>query len=74
MVSEIGFGSWGVGGKQWGYYDEKESINALKKGIDLGINFIDTGLIYGNGQSERLISMILKEHPSVRQLFNRYWT
>ena len=60
-VSEIGFGSWGIGGKMWADTDEKESIKALHRAIDLGVNFIDTALVYGDGHSERLIGKVLKE-------------
>lgn len=59
-VSEIGFGAWAIGGN-WGPQDEKESLAALHKAIDLGINFIDTAAGYGHGKSERIISKLLKE-------------
>jgi aryl-alcohol dehydrogenase-like predicted oxidoreductase len=59
-VSEIGFGAWAIGGS-WGPQDEKDSLDALHKAIDLGVNFIDTAAGYGNGKSERLIAQVLKE-------------
>jgi len=59
-VSEIGFGAWALGGS-WGVQKESDSIAALHKAIDLGINFIDTAAVYGNGRSERLIAQVLKE-------------
>lgn len=58
-VSEIGFGGWAIGGS-WGPQDDNESIAALHKAIDLGVNFIDTAQGYGNGKSERIIAEILK--------------
>ncbi|MBZ0288028.1 MAG: aldo/keto reductase, partial [Anaerolineae bacterium] len=59
-VSEIGFGAWAIGGS-WGPQDEKESLAALHRALDLGINFIDTAAGYGNGKSERIIAQVLKE-------------
>jgi aryl-alcohol dehydrogenase-like predicted oxidoreductase len=59
-VSEIGFGAWAIGGN-WGRQDEKESIAALHRSIDLGVNFIDTAAGYGDGKSERIIARVLKE-------------
>lgn len=59
-VSEVGFGAWAIGGN-WGEQSEKDSINALHKSIDLGVNFIDTAAGYGNGKSERIIAEVLKE-------------
>jgi aryl-alcohol dehydrogenase-like predicted oxidoreductase len=59
-VSEIGFGAWAIGGS-WGPQDEKESIAALHRALDLGVNFIDTAAGYGNGKSERIIGRVLKE-------------
>ncbi len=59
-TSEIGFGAWAIGGS-WGPQNEKDSIDALHRAIDLGINFIDTAAGYGDGKSERIISRVLKE-------------
>ncbi|NIT59551.1 MAG: aldo/keto reductase, partial [Aliifodinibius sp.] len=49
QVSEIGFGAWAIGGDMWGPQDDQESIKALHRAIDLGINFIDTAQGYGKG-------------------------
>jgi aryl-alcohol dehydrogenase-like predicted oxidoreductase len=59
-VSEISFGAWAIG-SAWGEVDDSESIAAMHKCIDLGVNFFDTADVYGDGHSERLISRILKE-------------
>ena len=59
-VSEISFGAWAIGGA-WGTVDDAESIAALHKAIDLGVNFIDTADVYGDGRSEQLIAQVLKE-------------
>jgi aryl-alcohol dehydrogenase-like predicted oxidoreductase len=60
-VSEIGYGAWGIGGAQWGGADDDESIQALHRAIDLGLNFIDTALAYGEGRSERLVGRVVRE-------------
>lgn len=60
QVSEVSFGAWAIGGS-WGSVDDKESITALHKALDLGVNFIDTADVYGDGHSERLIAGVLKE-------------
>jgi aryl-alcohol dehydrogenase-like predicted oxidoreductase len=62
-VSEIGYGAWGIGGSQWGGADADESLQALGRAIDLGVNFIDTALAYGDGRSERLVGQVVRERP-----------
>src|SRR5579875_304795 len=59
-VSEISFGAW-ASGSMWGKVDDSESMAALHKALDLGINFFDTADIYGNGRSERLLGRLRKE-------------
>ncbi|MEO7649853.1 MAG: aldo/keto reductase [Bryobacteraceae bacterium] len=59
-VSEIGFGAWGIGGKQWLGGDDAQSVAALEKAIALGVNFIDTALAYGDGHSEKLVERVAK--------------
>ena len=54
-VSAVSFGAWAIGGA-WGSVDDKESLAALDRAIDLGVNFIDTADVYGDGRSERLVS------------------
>lgn len=60
-VSEIGYGAWGIGNTGWKGARDDESIQALNRAIDLGLNFIDTALGYGDGHSERLIGQVLRE-------------
>jgi len=60
QVSEVSFGAWAIGGS-WGAVDDGESIAALHRALDLGVNFIDTADVYGDGHSERLIADVLKE-------------
>ncbi len=65
-ISEIGFGAWGIGGHLWQDSRDDESIQALHRAIDLGINFIDTAIAYGEGHSEQLIAAALKSHRGKR--------
>ena len=60
-ISVIGFGAWGIGGDAWGSTDDKASLAALHRAIDLGVNFIDTADVYGGGHSEQLITQVRKE-------------
>jgi myo-inositol catabolism protein IolS len=59
-VSEIGFGAWAIGGDAWGPVDDINSISAMERAIDLGINFLDTADVYGLGHSETLVAKVLK--------------
>lgn len=56
-VSEISFGAWAIGGT-WGKVNDEESLKALNKAVDLGINFFDTADVYGDGRSERLLAQL----------------
>ena len=60
-VSEIGYGAWGIGGKQWLGGTDDESLLALRRAIELGVNFIDTALAYGDGHSEMLVGQVVRE-------------
>jgi aryl-alcohol dehydrogenase-like predicted oxidoreductase len=62
-VSEIGFGAWGIGGKQWLGGEDDESLRALHRSIELGLNFIDTALAYGEGHSEQLVGQVVRDAP-----------
>src|SRR5579871_812102 len=59
-VSEIGYGAWGIGGKQWLGGSDDESLLALQRAIELGVNLIDTALAYGDGHSEELVGQIVR--------------
>jgi aryl-alcohol dehydrogenase-like predicted oxidoreductase len=59
-VSEIGYGAWGIGGTMWLGADDDESLRALNRAIDLGVNLIDTALGYGNGHSEELVGQVVR--------------
>src|SRR5579875_2533994 len=60
-ISTIGFGAWAIGGDAWGSTDDQASLDALRRALDLGVNFIDTADVYGDGHSERLVSQVRKE-------------
>jgi len=60
-VSEVGYGAWGIGKSGWIGASDDESVKALHRSIDLGLNFIDAALAYGKGHSERLVGRLTKE-------------
>jgi aryl-alcohol dehydrogenase-like predicted oxidoreductase len=60
-VSEMGYGAWGIGGEQWLGADDRQSLAALRRAIELGLNFIDTALAYGDGHSEQLVAQVVRD-------------
>jgi aryl-alcohol dehydrogenase-like predicted oxidoreductase len=60
QVSTISVGCWAIGGS-WGKIDDAESLAALHRSLDLGVNFFDTADVYGDGHSERLLARLRKE-------------
>ena len=64
MVSEIGYGMWGLGG--WTGSDDAESLQSLQCSVDLGCNFFDTAWAYGNGHSEELLGQLMRANPGKR--------
>ncbi len=60
QVSTISFGAWAIGGT-WGTIDDKDSLAALHRAVELGVNFIDTADVYGDGHSERLVGRLRRE-------------
>ncbi len=59
-VATVSFGSWAIG-SAWGDVDDDESLQALHKAVDLGVNFFDTADVYGDGNSERLLARLKRE-------------
>lgn len=60
-VSEIGLGTWQLGGADWGEIDESRALDTLRAAAEGGVNFFDTADVYGLGRSEELIGRFLKE-------------
>jgi aryl-alcohol dehydrogenase-like predicted oxidoreductase len=59
-VSAVGFGTWAIGGT-WGNVSDRDSMAALHRALDCGVNFFDTADVYGDGRSERLLARLRKE-------------
>ena len=59
-ISTVSFGAWAIGGT-WGTTDDSESLAALHRALDLGVNFFDTADVYGDGHSERLLARLRRE-------------
>ena len=68
QVSEIGMGTWALGGDEWGQQDDDNSVATLHKALELGCNFIDTARAYGNGRSEQVIAKALRQWSGQRPL------
>jgi len=66
MVSEVGYGMWGIGG--WSGSDDAESLSSLRVAVDRGVNFFDTAWAYGEGHSERLLGQVVRAYPG-KKLF-----
>ena len=69
-LTSIGFGAWAIGGDNWefawGAQDDNESIAAIHRALDLGVNWIDTAAIYGLGHSEEVVARALKGYSGSR--------
>lgn len=67
-ITRVGFGAWAVGGGGyafgWGPQDDNESIAAMEKAADLGVNWIDTAPVYGLGRSEEVVGRALERIPA----------
>jgi aryl-alcohol dehydrogenase-like predicted oxidoreductase len=61
QVSELGYGAWGIGKTAWLGADDSESLRALHRAIEQGVNFLDTALLYGDGHSEQLVGRAVRE-------------
>ncbi len=66
MITEVGFGAWAIGGSgwqfAWGPQDDKKSIEAIHKALDMGVNWIDSAAVYGTGHSEEIVAKAVKEY------------
>ncbi len=67
-ISAISFGAWAIGGDAWGTTDDEQSLRSLHRAVDLGVNFIDTADVYGDGHSERLIARLRRERGTGEEI------
>jgi aryl-alcohol dehydrogenase-like predicted oxidoreductase len=71
QITPIGFGAWAIGGPDyafgWGPQDDADSVAAIHRALDAGINWIDTAPVYGLGRSERVVAQALKPLGSSRR-------
>ncbi|WP_348267158.1 aldo/keto reductase [Edaphobacter paludis] len=74
-LTPIGFGAWAIGGGNWefawGSQDDSESVAAIERALDLGINWIDTAAIYGLGHSEEIVVKALKNTSHKPYIFTK---
>jgi aryl-alcohol dehydrogenase-like predicted oxidoreductase len=70
LITPIGFGAWAIGGSGWefgwGEQDDKQSVAAIHRALELGINWIDTAAVYGMGHSEKVVASALQTWPGPR--------
>ncbi len=59
VVSEVGFGSWQLGGEGWGAFRSEDGLRAVRRALDLGVSLFDTAPVYGFGRSEELLGKAL---------------
>jgi aryl-alcohol dehydrogenase-like predicted oxidoreductase len=79
-ITRIGFGSWAIGGggwrAAWGPQDDDEAVGAIRRAVELGMNWIDTAAVYGLGHSEKLVARALKgvsDRPYVFTKCSQVW-
>jgi aryl-alcohol dehydrogenase-like predicted oxidoreductase len=68
-VSEVGMGTWQIGGGEWGEVSEEDALATLNAAADAGVTFIDTADIYGSGRSEQLIKTFLESREDRDRFF-----
>jgi aryl-alcohol dehydrogenase-like predicted oxidoreductase len=65
-ITRVGFGAWATGGGGWAYgwgpQDDDQSIAAMNRALELGVNWIDTAAVYGLGHSEEVVGRLLRQH------------
>ena len=75
QLTPIGFGAWAIGGGDWkfawGPQDDSESIAAIRRALDLGINWIDTAAVYGLGHSEEIVAKAVKGSSHKPYIFTK---
>ena len=67
-LTPLGVGAWAIGGGgwafAWGPQDDDDSIAAIHRALELGVNWIDTAAVYGLGHSEKVVGQLLKDLPA----------
>src|SRR6266853_6296618 len=67
-ITPVGYGAWAIGGSgwqfAWGAQDDNESIAAIHRSLELGVNWIDTAAVYGLGHSEEVVGRALRDIPA----------
>lgn len=58
-ITRVGFGAWAIGGDGWGPQDDAESVAAIQRALEQGVNWIDTAAAYGFGRSEQVVGRAL---------------
>ena len=75
QLTPIGYGAWAIGGGNWefgwGAQDDNESLAAIERALDLGLNWIDTAAIYGLGRSEEVVGKALKGRTQKPLVFTK---
>src|SRR5258705_5272962 len=75
FITPLGFGSWAIGGGGWqfglGSQDDRHSIGAINRALDLGINWIDTAAVYGLGHSEEIVGRAVKGRAERPYIFTK---
>ena len=74
-LTSIGFGAWAIGGGDWqfawGPQEDQESIDAIHRSLDAGVNWIDTAAVYGLGHSEEVVAKALKSTSHKPYVFTK---
>ena len=80
LLSPVGFGAWAIGGSgwefAWGQQEDTDSIAAILRALELGVNWIDTAPVYGTGHSEEVVAQALRgrqPRPYVFTKCERVW-
>jgi aryl-alcohol dehydrogenase-like predicted oxidoreductase len=75
QITSLGVGAWAMGGSGWGFswgpQDDEDSITAIRKALDSGINWIDTAAVYGLGHSEEVVARALEGIPQRPYVFTK---
>ncbi|MBD2103958.1 aldo/keto reductase [Leptolyngbya sp. FACHB-261] len=75
QITSIGYGAWAIGGGDWAFgwgpQEDQDSITAIQRALDLGVNWIDTAAIYGLGHSEEIVGKALKERSQRPYIFTK---